>query len=280
MSDTISIERLEALPAEVAPSTVYIVKAASEGHVDLYFTDRTGTEVRRALNVTDIRSELMTTLATWVPALSTKTEELTTSFNVTLQGDVTGTGTFNGKDDIVIATTAAAAPGPSDTGIYLTDGVDEGWFSGESEWRVIKRRNPDPAFPTHPEYFQFPANAQCAVSGGISMVANQAALGEVRFENVRVLGSIRTDASGNIIGWGVTSWSTLPNWVSGEWHWEVRMMQQDAFIPTQTDLDNGLVATPSVVWFEMRSKGTLPAGSDALVHVDGRLDITVYEVAF
>ena len=280
MSDTISIERLEALPAEVAPSTIYIVKAATAGHVDLYFTDRTGTETRRALNVSDIHSELMTTLATWIPALSTKTEELTSSFNVTLQGDVTGTGTFNGKDDIVIATTAAATPGPSDNGIYLTDVIDEGWFSGTANWRVVKRRNPDPAFPTHPEYFQFPPNTQCVITGSIAMAAYHSGLGEVRFENASVTGSVCTDATGNIIGWGLNVSSMLPFWVSGEWHWTFRIAQQDAFIPTQADLDNGLTATPSVAWLEMRSTKELPAGSDQHVYLDGRLELTNYEVGF
>ena len=51
---SLNIERVNALPAPLQPSTMYIVKAASNSLAELYFSDATGVTSRRLLNTADV----------------------------------------------------------------------------------------------------------------------------------------------------------------------------------------------------------------------------------
>ena len=53
---SLNIERVNALPAPLQPSTMYIVKTTNANLADLYFSDSTGTSSRRLLNTTDVNT--------------------------------------------------------------------------------------------------------------------------------------------------------------------------------------------------------------------------------
>jgi hypothetical protein len=51
---TLNVKRVTGLPETVDPSTLYIVKGAQAGVVELYFTSQDGAEIRRIPTISDI----------------------------------------------------------------------------------------------------------------------------------------------------------------------------------------------------------------------------------
>jgi hypothetical protein len=54
MSLILTVKRVNALPAQVQASTLYVVKSAQNNFVDLFFTNNDGTEIRHVLNYDDV----------------------------------------------------------------------------------------------------------------------------------------------------------------------------------------------------------------------------------
>lgn len=55
---TIAIKRVNALPATPTGSTMYVVKSATAGLVDIYFTNTDGTETRHVISQSEINSAI------------------------------------------------------------------------------------------------------------------------------------------------------------------------------------------------------------------------------
>lgn len=56
MSHNLRLERVNALPAELTASTMYFVKSATSGLVDIYVTGTSASEVRHVISKTEIQS--------------------------------------------------------------------------------------------------------------------------------------------------------------------------------------------------------------------------------
>ena len=62
---TFRIERALELPQVLDPSTMYIMKGAEAGRVDLYFTGNDGNEVRRVIGTSDVNDIVTTALTSF-----------------------------------------------------------------------------------------------------------------------------------------------------------------------------------------------------------------------
>lgn len=57
------IERVNALPATLTGSTMYVVKSTENGLADIYFTNNDGTEARHVINKTEIGSMITSSIS-------------------------------------------------------------------------------------------------------------------------------------------------------------------------------------------------------------------------
>lgn len=62
---TIAIKRVNALPATPTGSTLYFVKSATAGLVDIYLTNTDGTETRHVINQAEIASQITDAVSTF-----------------------------------------------------------------------------------------------------------------------------------------------------------------------------------------------------------------------
>lgn len=101
----LSIQRVLALPGTVAPSTIYIVKAAGNDHVELYFTSNDGLETRRVLTTADVQALLTTATV----ANANTADALSTPRTISASGDATWSVSFDGSANATAALTLSAS---------------------------------------------------------------------------------------------------------------------------------------------------------------------------
>jgi len=97
---TMNIQRVNALPAILAASTLYIVKGVAGDLADLYFSGTNPAEVRRVLNKTDIMGFIEA-------ATSANANQLATARVIAVTGDATWSVSFDGSTDVTGALTLA-----------------------------------------------------------------------------------------------------------------------------------------------------------------------------
>jgi hypothetical protein len=97
-SSPLNIERVNALPATLTPSTMYIVKSADTTLVDIYFTNSTATELRHVLSKSDVAAMVQQSVSSLssihIAATIVARDALTlTSNSFVLVSDATGDAT-------------------------------------------------------------------------------------------------------------------------------------------------------------------------------------------
>lgn len=95
---TLQIERVNALPGTIAPSTLYIVKSVTNGLVEVYFSNNDGSEVRHLLTRDEILALVESTASTLV-TLSASRDALLTDDNNLLICDSASPVTLTIQDD-------------------------------------------------------------------------------------------------------------------------------------------------------------------------------------
>lgn len=111
MAKELNIRRLQALPSAVEPSTVYIIKSATPGKVDLMFVGDDTSDVRSILTIDDVDTRIMEVLNTWIPARSYKADALSQAFSLTLTGSVQGSVSIDGSRNVTLVTTGGGGGG-------------------------------------------------------------------------------------------------------------------------------------------------------------------------
>lgn len=96
----ISIARVNALPATLEANTLYLVKSATTGLMEMTVTGNTNSEVRHLINETEIQSMINTSVANFsnirLTADITARDALSLSHNsIVLVADATGDATVN-----------------------------------------------------------------------------------------------------------------------------------------------------------------------------------------
>ena len=97
----LSIQRVLSLPAVLLASTLYIVKAATADHAELYFTSADGTSVRRVITKDDVASMI-------AAATSATANKLTTARTITASGDASWEVSFDGSANAASVLTLTA----------------------------------------------------------------------------------------------------------------------------------------------------------------------------
>ena len=99
---TLTFSRVNALPAQVAPSTLYIVKASEASLAEVYITGTDGTEVRHLLNKTDVAAMIA---AAGGGGGGGPVTQLAVARKITATGDAAWEVTFDGSSDVSSAIT-------------------------------------------------------------------------------------------------------------------------------------------------------------------------------
>lgn len=89
----LNIERLNTLPAEISPSTLYIVKGSSSDLANLYFSSEDGLTLRHLVT----KEEIISLIA---DATTSGADKLTTARSISLTGDGSWSVVFDGSDDV------------------------------------------------------------------------------------------------------------------------------------------------------------------------------------
>lgn len=111
MSAVLSIQRVNALPGVLIPSTMYIVKAAEAAYAELWFSSSDGLEARRLINKADIAAMIAAAGGGGGGGSSATADALTTARSITITGDASWTVNFDGSGNVTSALQLA------DTGI-------------------------------------------------------------------------------------------------------------------------------------------------------------------
>jgi hypothetical protein len=111
---TLNIERLNALPSEITPSTLYILKGSESDLAELYFSSEDGLTVRHLINKEEIIDLISTNT-------SLTSDGLTTARSLSMTGDGSWTVVFDGTDDVTADFTLPNVVIAGEYPITLTD---------------------------------------------------------------------------------------------------------------------------------------------------------------
>ena len=278
MATHLNIERVEALPSTVSPSTIYIVKAITPGRVDLYFTSNTGLVTLRIANITDAPGVISETLATWVPNLSLKANEFATPINLTLTGDVTGTVALNGKDNASMSTVlvnGGGGGGGVDTSVIEFNGVYlDPASTNDREMYEIPLLHPSTVENVPPSGIVVAPKAITTYVGEITASYIVPATNDIRFQTWSVTLIIRAGSGGGgYTDAAVSSINMLaraPTTGSSKWDLFADSVSRSA--PSQQEIEWGRLANPDYGVIKFRTEDPASLGANP-VKITGKLKL-------
>lgn len=267
----INIRRVATLPETLAPSCIYIVKTDDPRFVDLYFTNETGSEVRRVVNVVDVENQIQARLETWVPLRSLRADSWVNPITINLTGDVIGQVVFDGSQNVIMNTVANSGGGPvveSDT-ISFDDYIDLN-ESGGPVTTAVNLVKPFPEWPNNPDHYSLKAGDLIRAKGNVLLHFFHTLAGVDAQATWDIDFTIRVtyDGKANIVSSNVTKIGTYGDF--GDQDYTLTVGTVNAYTPTPEESAEGFLPKPPAFWLSLKANDWRPVGTK-VPHVKGRL---------
>ena len=270
----ISISRVATLPETIAPSSIYIVKASDPLYVDLYFTNETGTETRRILNVEDVNTEIQTALETWVPRRSLKAAAWSSPITINLTGDVAGQISFDGSQNVTMSTVVVngggSPTGPTDI-IDFDDYIDLN-ESGSPLVTAVNLVDPFPEWPNNPDRYSLQNGDLIRAKGSVLLHFFHSLAGFDAQASWDIDFTIRVtyDGKANIVASNVAKIGEYG--VFGDQDYTLSVEVVNSYTPTPAESLEGFLPKPAAFWLSLKPNDWRETGAN-VPHVTGRLRI-------